>query len=170
MRESVLIDPHVEMPNAPASPDLNAANCVALYYQLTGGQDSGMDELTFLNYWMSEGLGPDGRHKIIGYVAVDSTNETEVMTALWLFENLMMTLELPDAFVDAMDTMENGFVWNLSVPLLNPDNGACDLWFWLQQQRHQSNFYLGNDRIDAIQSALGYYLQSALKADNCFLS
>ena len=44
------------------------------------------------------------------------------MTGLWLFENLMMTLELPDAFVDAMDTMENGFTWNLSGPP-NPDNG-----------------------------------------------
>ena len=43
--------------NAPASPDLNAAMCVALYYQLTDGQDSGMDEVTFLNYWRSTGLG-----------------------------------------------------------------------------------------------------------------
>ena len=38
------------------------------------------------------------------------------MTGLWLFENLMMTLELPDSFVAAMDTMQNGFTWGLSGP------------------------------------------------------
>lgn len=108
--------------NAPASPDLNAASAVSLYYQLTDGQDSGMDELTFLNYWHDQGLGPDGEHKIIGYVAIDATNETEVMAGLWLFENLVMTLEMPDSFVAGMDTMESGFTWSLSGPP-NPDNG-----------------------------------------------
>ena len=28
---------------------------------VTDGQDSGMDEVTFLNYWRSTGLGPDGK-------------------------------------------------------------------------------------------------------------
>ena len=30
--------------NAPIPPELNAAACVKLYYQLTGGADSGLDE------------------------------------------------------------------------------------------------------------------------------
>ena len=108
--------------NAPANPDLNAANAVALYYQLTGGQDSGLDETSVLNFWMDQGLGPDGAHKISGYVAIDPTNETEVQTALWLFENLYFGIELPDAYVAGMDTMENGFTWGVVGPP-NPDNG-----------------------------------------------
>lgn len=99
--------------NALPTTDLIAKNAVALYYKLTGGPDTGLDEATVLNYWHSNGLGPSGAHKIFGYVAIDPTNEIELKTALWLFENLYFGLELPDAYVNAMDTMTDGFVWSL---------------------------------------------------------
>ena len=108
--------------NAPASSDLSAANAIKLYYHLTGGADSGLDEMLVLNYWQSNGLGPGDKHKIYGYVGVDPTNEIEMKTALYLFENLYFGMQLPADYVAAMETMADGFVWGLAGPPV-PANG-----------------------------------------------
>jgi len=62
--------------------------------------DNGMDMVSFLEYWKSTGL---GRHKILGYMAVDWTNDEEVRDAILLFGNLYTGIELPESVMGATD-------------------------------------------------------------------
>jgi hypothetical protein len=106
---------------APIPATLNAAACLKLYYQLTGGPDTGLDEQLVWNYWQSNGLSPDGSHKIIGRAGVDGTDTIEVKTALWLFENIYICVSLPDAWISPPPSGP-GFVWDVADDP-NPDNG-----------------------------------------------
>lgn len=74
--------------------------------------DEGCDEVTVLNYWQNTGL---AGHKIKGWMAVDATNMHECKTALWLFENLIFALELPDAWITPFPST-SGFTWNVAGP------------------------------------------------------
>lgn len=105
----------------PLPPDFNVTNTLKMYYLLSGGEDSGLDEQTVFNYWQATGLSAGGLHKIVGKVRVDPTNEDEVKAALWLFENLYITSELPDAWVNSMPQAD-GFTWAIAGPP-NPENG-----------------------------------------------
>lgn len=100
--------------------DLNTANTLTMYYHLTGGQDTGLDEQVVFNYWQSSGLTING-HKISQRVFVDATNRDEVQTALWLFEHLYMVAELPDAWINPFPSGD-GFVWN-KAGNPDPENG-----------------------------------------------
>jgi hypothetical protein len=82
--------------------------------------DNGCDEQTALNYWTQHGFA-DGT-KLIGWLAVDATNMQQVMTAMFLFENLFFGIELPDAWINPMPSA-SGFVWDVGTP--DPDNGHC---------------------------------------------
>ena len=103
---------------------------IAFYSATTGyipgdpATDQGGDEQTVLNYWRQKGLLPDGSHKIAGWTAVNGADKTEVMTALWLFENLYFGVELPDAWVDGMSTMKDNFTWDVAGDP-DPENGHC---------------------------------------------
>jgi hypothetical protein len=55
---------------------------VKLYMKLTGGVDSGMNELDVLNYWQSNRVSGD---ELIAFAKIDSKNHTEVEQALHLF-------------------------------------------------------------------------------------
>jgi hypothetical protein len=83
--------------------------------------DQGCDETTALDYWTNTGFA-DGT-KILGYLAVDPTNKAEVMSAMYLFENLYFGLELPDAYVDPMPSAP-GFTWDVAGKP-DPNNGHC---------------------------------------------
>lgn len=107
----------------PLPAGLNSANCVSLYYKLTGGQDTGLDEQTVLNYWQSNGLLADGTCKIAGSCAVDATNWQEVCTALWLFENLYFGAEMPTAWLEPFPH-SSGFIWDAAGDP-DPNNGHC---------------------------------------------
>jgi hypothetical protein len=103
---------------------------VEAFYSATSGYvpgdpstDNGADEVTVLNYWQSKGLF-SGEHKISAWTPFDATDKTEAMTAIWLFENAVGCIELPDEYVAMMDTMKNGFVWREAGPP-NPNNGHC---------------------------------------------
>ena len=87
--------------------------------------DQGCDEATVLAGWQTDGVLMGGEyHKIAGSLAVDGSNAEEVRTALWLFENVMFGVGLPQAWVDAMSTMKDGFVWAKAGPAV-PNNGHC---------------------------------------------
>lgn len=107
---------------------LTQAQIIALYGAIGGyvpGQpstDQGCDEVTALNYWQQSGA-PIGSHKIAGWLQVDAQNPTEYRTALWLFENLMFGVELPDAWVNPFPSASN-FTWDVAGPP-NPNNGHC---------------------------------------------
>ena len=107
---------------------LTPKEIIALYSAIGGyvpgdaSTDNGCDEVTALNYWENNGA-PTGLHRISGWLAVDPTNPVEVRTALWLFENLVFGVELPDAWVNPFPAGSN-FTWDLAgAP--DPNNGHC---------------------------------------------
>ena len=83
--------------------------------------DQGCDEITAMNWWENHGFA-DGT-KPLGWLAVDPDNITEVMQAIWLFENCMFGVELPDAWVNPFPSA-SGFTWDVAGDP-DPDNGHC---------------------------------------------
>ena len=83
--------------------------------------DNGCDEPTALDYWTTHGFA--NGTKLLGWLAVDATNKTEVMQAMWLFENLFLGIELPNGWISPFPS-NNGFTWDVAG---NPDpnNGHC---------------------------------------------
>ena len=84
--------------------------------------DQGTDMGTALSVWQQSGT-PTGYNKISGSLAVDATNTEECRQAIYLFENLMLGLELPDAYVNPFPS-NNGFTWDVA-GLPNPSQGHC---------------------------------------------
>ena len=82
--------------------------------------DQGIDEVTALNFWQNFGA-PKGSNEIAGWMQVNAANPIEVRTAIWLFENLLYGVDLPDAYIDPAPE-ESGFIWDVAGPS-NPDNG-----------------------------------------------
>ena len=82
--------------------------------------DQGIVLQDALNYWTSHGFA--NGTKLLGYLAVDPTNVAEVMSALWLFENLYLGLELPDTYTNPFPS-SNGFTWGTGTP--DPNQGHC---------------------------------------------
>ena len=83
--------------------------------------DNGCDEQTALNYWTSTGFASGD--KLVGWLAVDATDQTLLKQALYLFENLYFGVELPDAWVSNMP-QSSGFTWDVAgAP--DPSNGHC---------------------------------------------
>lgn len=83
--------------------------------------DNGCDIPTALGYWATHGFA--NGTKLLGFLAVDPTNVTEVQQALYLFENLMLGLELPDAWISPFPS-GNGFTWDIAGNP-DPENGHC---------------------------------------------
>lgn len=107
---------------------LTADQIIALYSAIGGyvrgddSTDNGCDERTALRYWQQQGA-PAGANRITGWVSIDGTNPQRVRTALWLFENLLFGVELPDAWISPAPSAP-GFVWDLAGPAVE-DNGHC---------------------------------------------
>ena len=101
---------------------VNLYSAIGGYVPGQPATDQGCDEVTALNYWKQQGA-PAGSHQIAGYIAVDPSNPEEVRTALWLFENLLFGLELPDAWVNPFPGA-SGFTWDV-VGDPDPNNGHC---------------------------------------------
>lgn len=88
--------------------------------------DQGCDEQTALNYWQQHGLTrtwKKSKHKIVAWLAVDGSYLPEVRAALWLFENLVFGVELPDEWVNPMPSA-SGFYWG-KAGAPDPNNGHC---------------------------------------------
>lgn len=101
----------------------------ANYTGMSGGEfnpkdpstDQGCDPVFAFQWWQTNGLLPDGSHKIAGVLNVDLTNEVEIRAAVWLFENVCFAMELPDAWVNPSPAA-SGFVWDVAgAP--DPDSG-----------------------------------------------
>lgn len=77
---------------------------VALYQSLTGGPDTGLDELTVLNHWrqsMFSGV------QITAYASIDPKNHDHVKQAIQLFDLVYVGLQVP---ADMEDCFEAGRV------------------------------------------------------------
>jgi hypothetical protein len=55
---------------------------IKLYYHLSGGVDSGLNEFDVLNYWRKTSVSTE---KILAYVSVDPKNHTHVKQAIQMF-------------------------------------------------------------------------------------
>ena len=96
----------------------NDQNVIKFYEQLSGWNgvpndpsDTGLTELQVFNVWAANGLTPGG-HTITGFVQLDASDPGEIMAAIWLFENVYRAAELPQPWIDGMNTMQDGFVWD----------------------------------------------------------
>jgi hypothetical protein len=64
---------------------------VKLYMHLTGGVDSGLNELDVLNYWQSQGTEGD---KILAFVKINQKNHTHVQQAIQLFGGVYLGFQV----------------------------------------------------------------------------
>jgi hypothetical protein len=85
--------------------------------------DDGCDVQQTLAYWENNGSPAGSTHTIVGYLSVDPTSVNEFQTALWLFENLVFGVELPDAWINPFPSA-SGFLWDVAGPS-DPENGHC---------------------------------------------
>ena len=105
------------------------AQIISLYSAIGGyvpgdpATDNGCDEVTALNYWQDQGA-PAGSHQIAGWLAIDPADPVEYRTALYLFENLVFGMELPNAWLDGPPSPSGKLLWDVAG---NPDpaNGHC---------------------------------------------
>jgi hypothetical protein len=58
---------------------MSRQDVVKLYEKLTGGQDTGLNELDVLNYWRKR---PAAGDQLLGYVSIDPKNHTHVQQAV----------------------------------------------------------------------------------------
>ena len=70
---------------------LPSKSAVKLYLKLTGGVDSGLDELNVLNYWQSNAV--EGE-KILAFTKLDPKNHTHVMQAINLFGGVYLGFQV----------------------------------------------------------------------------
>ena len=86
--------------------------------------DNGTDIAVALSIWERVGVtGPGGNHKIAGALSVNAADPEECRQAIWLFENLILGLDLPDAWINPFPS-DSGFVWDFAGPA-DPNNGHC---------------------------------------------
>jgi hypothetical protein len=86
--------------------------------------DQGCNIVPVFQDWQQQGL-PVGTtaDDIAGWISIDPTNMSEIQTAIWLFENLVFGVELPDGWVNPMPSA-SGFTWDVSGDP-DPNNGHC---------------------------------------------
>lgn len=82
--------------------------------------DNGCNEQDALNYWTETGF-KDGT-RMLGWVAIDARSSVEVQTAVWLFENVLFGMELPDYWIHQGMPQGSGFVWDVAGAAVQ-DNG-----------------------------------------------
>lgn len=117
----------LETANAGAPFHATNAQIIADYGAIGGyvpgnsSTDQGCDETTALDYWQQHGFA-DGT-RLLGSLVVDATNQAEVAVAMYLFENLMFGIGLPDAWISPFPSAD-GFVWDMA-GASDPNNGHC---------------------------------------------
>jgi len=78
---------------------------VKLYLHLTGGEDTGLDEMTVLKYWQK--IAVDGE-KILAFAAIDPKNHDHVKQAVQLFGGVYIGFQVQQNCVSDFD---NGRPW-----------------------------------------------------------
>jgi hypothetical protein len=79
---------------------MTKAAVVKLYMHLTGGVDSGLNELDVLNYWRQKSVGGD---KILGFASVGPKNHTHVQQAIELFGGVYLGFQVQKNCVQEFD-------------------------------------------------------------------
>jgi hypothetical protein len=86
--------------------------------------DQGGNEQDVLDWFCKNGLLADGSHKFTNSLYVDASKPLEVKQSHWLLRNSYWGMSLPDAWIRAMSTMQDGDTWDVAGPP-NPANGHC---------------------------------------------
>ena len=73
---------------------------VKLYMHLTGGIDSGLNELDVLNYWRAHSAASE---KILAYAAIDVANHTHVKQAIQLFGGVYLGFQVQEDCIADFD-------------------------------------------------------------------
>jgi len=81
--------------------DIMAKNAVVkLYLHLTGGVDSGLNELDVLNYWRQNAVAKD---KILAYVSIDPKNHTHIEQVIQIFGGVYLGFQVQQDCVQEFD-------------------------------------------------------------------
>ena len=73
---------------------------VKLYMHLTGGVDSGLQELDVLNYWRQTAVDKD---RMLAYVSIDPKNHTHVQQAICMFGGVYLGFQVPQNCIQQFD-------------------------------------------------------------------
>ena len=79
---------------------MSQAAVVKLYMHLTGGLDSGLNELDVLNYWRQHKVSGD---EILAFVSVDPKNHTHIKQAITLFGGVYLGFQVQQNCVQEFD-------------------------------------------------------------------
>src|SRR5581483_11222464 len=82
-----------------------AAGLEKIYFHLTGGVDSGLQELDVLNYWRKSAISGE---KILAYASVDVKNQTYVKQAIQLFGGVYLGFQVQQ---DCQQQFDDGKPW-----------------------------------------------------------
>ncbi len=85
-----------------------AYSAITGYNPKTGANDNGAQELDVLNYWRQQGI---AGHKIQAYMALEPSNHTHVMDAVWIFGGCYIGVALPKT---AQAQTRNRQTWSVS--------------------------------------------------------
>lgn len=79
-----------------------------IYFELTGGQDTGLDLPTVLSYWRDTGI---AGHKILQFGDIDPQDMERQRQAMYAFGAVDQAAFMPDS---AMDQFDSGKNWTLT--------------------------------------------------------
>ena len=79
---------------------MSKAAVVKLYMHLTGGLDSGLNELDVLNYWRKQPVSGDA---ILAYVSIDPKNHTNIEQAIKLFGGVYLGFQVQQNCIQEFD-------------------------------------------------------------------
>lgn len=118
------------------------AAAVKLYMHLTGGVDSGLNELDVLNYWRKHTVSGD---KILAYASIDAKNHTHAQQAIQLFGGVYLGFQVQENCVEQFNahqpwtpgplTQDGHAVFavaydSVSVTVLTWGNSQKATWAW----------------------------------------
>jgi hypothetical protein len=98
-----------------------AYSAITGYNPTTGANDNGAQELDVLNYWRQQGI---AGHKIQAFIALEPSNHTHVMDAVWIFSGCYIGLALPKS---AQAQTSNKLTWSVP-PQGTGGDGAPGSW------------------------------------------
>jgi hypothetical protein len=76
---------------------------VKLYLHLTGGVDSGLNELDVLNYWQSHAAGGD---KVLAFAKIDPKNHTHIQQSIQLFGGVYLGFQVQQNCLQQFDARQ----------------------------------------------------------------
>jgi len=98
-----------------------AYSAITGYNPVTGANDNGAQEIDVLNYWRQQGI---AGHKIQAFMALEPSNHTHVMDAVWIFGGCYIGLALPKT---AQAQTSNKQIWSVP-PQGTGGDGAPGSW------------------------------------------